>query len=166
MKNERTRDLQTQRIDRTKANRPKFVDRLPDRARAGDMVVYNNVMYIFDSNVWQEAGVTTQRVEQQIAQAPAEAQVNNIQTFTTMLNVPASILQQYQQGRPARNNFGVRWYADANAYTRSEEIAQAQQPRDISFIPATPTAEPGTHLVTVTFTPTTRDSILGEVYLY
>ena len=58
MKTERTRDAQSQRIDRQKANRAIRVQRLPGRGREGDVIVMVDDdgiddYYIRDAGQWQ-----------------------------------------------------------------------------------------------------------------
>lgn len=170
MKFEGNPNARLERIDREKANRPRVVRQLPSRAEVGDLVVFGSYSFMWVGNEWQQLGILEgdARVvaEAAVASAPAAARVEGVQIFNTVEDYPASLLRQYEQGRPPRENFGVRWYADAAAFAAEEEVAADMRPADVSFSPARPVQAEGTHLVTLTFTPVVQNSLLGEIYLF
>lgn len=97
--------------------------------------------------------------------AVRDAQVQNVQIFDTMVNRPASILRQYQQGRPFGTQFGIKWYSTVDDFSMGIEIPQAMRPTNVQFQPATPVQAEGTHLVAVMFMPIVETTLYGEIYV-
>lgn len=103
--------------------------------------------------------------EQEVENAPRASRVENVQHFDVVIGQPQSILRSYEQGNPLLDSFGIKWYLNATDFTNGVEAPQIVIPTNVNFMPATPVQEQGTHLVTVSFTPTTYDGLLGEVFL-
>ena len=171
MKVERTRQLQSQRVDRQKANVPRIVQQIPNSGRQGDTVIIEstNEQYIFDRGTWRGVGVsreaTEEIAEEAVANAPRAARVDNVDSIVLVLNQEAIIFKQYEQGNPLRDTFVFKNFATRQDAEDDNELPVNERPINISFDPPTPVQREGTHLVAVTFTPQRAGNAIAEVYL-
>ena len=171
MKTERTRDLQMNRVDNQKANKPIFVQKGErPTARDGELLDDTVGLFIRRNGQWRQIGLSTGQVaevaDEQIAAAPVASRVDNIDVSQVVAGQERTEYKQYEQGNPPGNTFVLKSYASLSDRNLDIELPEDEQPTDISFDPSTPEQESGTHAVSVTFTPVDRDGLtFVEIYI-
>ena len=159
MKVERTRQLQSQRVDREKANVPRIVQQIPNSGRQGDTVIIEstNEQYIFDRGTWRGVGVsreaTEEIAEEAVANAPQASRASLIRTVDVRVN--AGLIDttefdqpfEYEVGKnPARTEFRIRWYLTLEAWQdQTPEADVGDAPITIEWLPPTPVETEGIH---------------------
>jgi len=86
MKVERSRDLQVQRIDREKGNRPRVVDLLPDNARSGSIAILpDDKVYIQQGIRWIDLTASGSAEVEELRETVEDLQ-NTVTTNTQNIN--------------------------------------------------------------------------------
>ena len=173
MKTERTRDLQAQRVDRTKAENTIYVKQgvRPKKAREGQHLYDGKFYLVRQQGKWVRIGVTEAEAEAEIseaiANAPRATQIENINVSQVVAGAEQTEYKQYIQGNPPGQTFFFEAYDSLADRTAGTELPTDEQPTNVSFFPATPAQTAGTHTVTITYTPSTNRTavVFVEVYI-
>ena len=145
MKFDRNRELQAQRVDRRKANRPKVVTKVPEHGQDDDVVVVKDEDGISDVLL---------RVEDEwVSLLPtddfsldADPEVQAVPGEPKSVRIRYTIPAGHPRTRPTR--FEVA-FTDENG----ETLAGASAPTNVEIVPSVPSKQPGRHFVTIIFTP-------------
>ena len=170
MKIERSRELQVERIDRQKLDKPIFAQE-GERPEAPDGSLLDDRVGVFlrRGGEWRLIGVSEEGVEniadEQIAAAPRPARVDNVDSTVLLFGEESTIEKQYEQGNPFRDTFIFKNFATAQDREDDNELPASERPTNVSFNPLTPVQREGTHLVEITFTPQRAGRAIAELYL-
>lgn len=153
MKFDRNPERQAQRVDQQKANRPTIVSKVPEHGRNGDTVV-----------VMDDDGVSDvlMRVEDEwISLLTIDGtELTPVPEYRATTGVSKSVRIRYRvpaghpRTRPTR--FVVKF---------TDETGETITPSDVVISPSVPSKIPGTHLVTITFTPQSTGHISVDLTL-
>ena len=158
MKIERSRDLQVDRIDRQKLDKPIFAQE-GERPQAPDGRLLDDTVGLFirRNGQWRQIGLSQSQVaevaDQEIAAAPRTTIINSPGTTTTSVGTRTTVIKTYIAGNPPPLTFSVKWFLNKDDYIDGIEMDAADIPENITFSPATPEQEAGTHRVVIEFTP-------------
>ena len=158
MKIERSRELQVDRIDRQKLDKPIFAQE-GERPQAPDGSLLDDTVGVFlrRGGEWRLIGVSEEGVEniadEQIAAAPAAPRASLIRTVDVRVNAGLIDTTEFDQPfeytigkNPPGTQFRIRWYATLEAWQdETPEADVGDAPIAIEWLPATPLETAGEH---------------------